>query len=204
MNRNNWERRYRTNDYVPRTNASDLLQDVVQWLPDGPVMEIAAGTGRNAIYLAKKGYSVDAIELSTSAIETGKKKAAEESVEINWIERDVNEHEFPLEYYGVIIVTYYHNPKIIPEIISALRPGGFLIYEHHVETAQNVDRGPSNEYRYKPGELPEKCRDLNQYFYEETLREYTSGDRKGQTAAVGSIVAEKPEDYPPKHPPSVR
>ncbi len=62
----------------------------------GPVLELGAGTGRIAIPLAKHGFSVTAVDLSRSMLETAKKKAAEEGLTIAWVEDDFRTYRPPI------------------------------------------------------------------------------------------------------------
>ena len=62
----------------------------------GPVLELGAGTGRIAIPPAKHGFSVTAVDLSRSMLETAKKKAAEEGLTIAWVEDDFRSYRPPI------------------------------------------------------------------------------------------------------------
>ncbi|WP_136602797.1 class I SAM-dependent methyltransferase [Salinigranum halophilum] len=201
MDRNDWEKRYESGDYTPRTYPSKLLASYTDWAPGGRAIEVAAGTGRNALYLAEQGYDVDAIELSASAVEQGTQNAAERSIDINWIRADVADHDFPAEAYTLAVVCFFHDPGLVSRLIDALEPGGVLVYEHHVRTAEDVERGPSDDHRYRPNELLGAANELTVLFYREAVRTFESGDRAGTKGAIASLVAQKPDRAVQGHPP---
>jgi SAM-dependent methyltransferase len=201
MDRNNWKKRYASGDYTPRSYPSELLKEYVEWAPDGRAIEVAAGTGRNALFLAEAGYEVDAIDISEPALVEGKRTADERDLDVNWICVDAADYEFPRETYAVAVVSFYHDPALVSNLIDTLEPGGLLFYEHHVRTGEDVERGPSDEYRYRPNELLRYALGLTVLDYSESIREFNSGDRAGTTGAIASLVAQKPEGGEQRHPP---
>ncbi len=66
-----WDKKYRDMGEDGQT-PSRLLQELIKTLPTGRALDVAAGTGRNAIFLAQHGYDVDALDSSSVAIEKGR------------------------------------------------------------------------------------------------------------------------------------
>lgn len=201
MDRNDWEERYASGDYAPRSYPSRLLTEYVDWAPDGRAVEVAAGTGRNALFLAERGYDVDAIDVAEAAIEQGRRNAEERSVDVNWIQANAGDHAFPREAYALAVVSFYHDPGLVSRLADALEPGGVLVYEHHVRTAEDVERGPGDDHRYRPNELLHAALGLTVLSYREGVREFGRGDRAGTTGAIASLVARKPAGDEQGHPP---
>ncbi|MBI5747375.1 MAG: methyltransferase domain-containing protein [Nitrospirae bacterium] len=69
MELSDWDTRYLTGDYSPAKEPSRLLAQLLTLLPKGRALDIACGEGRNAIFLAKSGYEVDAVDISSVALE---------------------------------------------------------------------------------------------------------------------------------------
>lgn len=201
MDRNDWEQRYDSGDYTPRSYPSGLLTEYVDWAPDGRAIDVATGTGRNALFLAARSYEVDAIDVSEAAISRAKQNAEERSLDVKWICTDVSEHELPEEAYALAVVSFYHDPALVSKLVDALKPGGLLVYEHHVRTSKNVERGPGDEHRYRPNELLGVASELTVLLYREGVREFETGDRAGTTGAIASLVAQKPVRSAQGHPP---
>ncbi|MCA0988694.1 class I SAM-dependent methyltransferase [Guptibacillus algicola] len=85
---------------VPDENLVSYLSDYD--IPHGRVLEIGSGPGRNAIYLAKQGFQVDAVDLSQKAIDWGNERANEEEVEVNFIHSSLFDLKVDAESYDFI------------------------------------------------------------------------------------------------------
>lgn len=199
MKTDEWEERYRGDDYDPRTYPSPALAACVDWLPDGRALDVACGVGRNAVFLAERGYEVDGVDVAQAALDRGADRAAERGVDVNWIRADV--HEFALDLdpdaYDLIAVSYFVSLDRLADLKEALAPGGALVYEHHLRSTDPVDRGPSTDrYRLRANDLLRACLDLTVVRYEEATREID-----GRTAAVATLVARNDragsQSYPP-------
>lgn len=201
MDRNDWEERYESGNYTPRRYPSPLLTEFLGWAPPGRAMEVAAGTGRNALFLAEHGYEVDALDASQVALSKARRASEERSFAVNWIRADASSYSFPEEAYDVAVVSFYHDPALVPKLVDALKSGGILFYEHHVRTSEDVDRGPSDEHRYHPNGLLRYSLGLTVLKYSEAVREFDTGERAGTTGAIASIVAQKPDGTEQSHPP---
>lgn len=202
MERERWDERYESGDYTPREAPSDRLQEYVDWAPDGRALDVATGTGRNALFLAEHGYDVDAIDVSGAALSTARERADEQGVDVNWIQADIESHAFPAGAYDLVVVCFYHSPALVPKLVSALAPGGVLVYEHHVRTESTVERGPGDEHRYRVNDLLRYCLGLTVFDYRETVRTFGTGERAGSRAAVATLVARKSHGGRQDHPPA--
>jgi len=99
----------------------------------GKALELGAGPGRNAIYLVKQGYEVDAVDLSSEAIQWGKERALEQNVSVNFIQKNifelgVEEGDYDLIYdSGCFHHIAPHRRLSFVELISnALKPNGYF------------------------------------------------------------------------------
>lgn len=199
MKTDEWEERYRNDGYDFREYPSPILESCVDWLPEGRALDLAAGAGRNALFLAENDYDVDAIDVAEAALERGAAAATDRGVDgrIEWVQADLTEYEFPEGAYDVVNCSFYLGLERLPDVKEALAPGGVLVYEHHLRTADDVDRGPSTDrYRLRSNDLLRACLDLTVLRYEESVRE-----RDGRSAAVVWLVARNStggrQSYPP-------
>ena len=76
MGREDWNKRYATEEFVWTVDANRFLMAEVENLAPGSALDLAAGEGRNAVWLAEQGWAVRAVDLSDVAIEKGKQLAA--------------------------------------------------------------------------------------------------------------------------------
>ncbi len=185
--RNKWDGRYRDGSYRGRTYPTALVE---QWLPAAAgarALDVACGSGRNALFLASAGYRVDAVDISSFALETAKKTADERGLTIQWMETDLDAFVPETSRYGVIVVARYMNRKLMPRLSAGLRPGGMLIFEHHIRTECAVNGPRGLGFRLDPNELLRQYLDLEVRFYKEAISE----DPDGRTMALAQLVAVK-------------
>lgn len=183
-----WEKRYGENADAGPGAPSELLISWFDRLPPGRALDVACGTGRNALYLAQRGYRVDAVDISERALQRARHAATARGVSVNWIQHDL---EQPLQLasdYAVIIVTYYVDLPMLGRLQGNLAPGGFLLSEQHLQSCEPVS-GPKNPaYRVAPGALAQAVSDLHIHTLEEELYQ----DGSGAPRAVARLVAQRP------------
>jgi SAM-dependent methyltransferase len=184
--KDNWNERYRSGEFDPPDAPSPLVERTIGSLPEGRALNVATGTGRNAVFLAEQGYEVDAVDIADEALATARERASERSVSVNWTRADLDGHSFPEGAYDVITMSFYRAFERLPDVKEALAPDGVLLYEHHLRSADPVDRRPSTDrYRLRSNDLLHACLDLTVLQYEEKTRT----DDDGRTAAIVSLVA---------------
>lgn len=186
-----WDERYRTGSYVPRTSPSSLLERNINWLPDGRALDIATGTGRNAMFLSEAGYDVDAVDISRVALSRAQAAASDRNLHVNWIQADIEEGSLPDSEYAVIHCSFYHRCATLSDVKACLVDGGVLLWEHYLRTTDDLERGPSNRYRYGANELLRGNLDLTIIRYTEATHVYEGGTRDGERGALVQMVARK-------------
>lgn len=182
-----WDDRFRDGTYPHDPDPSPVLDRYVETFPEGRALDIATGTGRNALFLAGAGYDVDAIDQSRVGLEIARQHARDRGLDdrLAWIQADLTEHHFPRSTYAVITISFYRAVDRFPDIKAALIPGGILFVQHHLRSSEPVDAGPSgNRYRHPANELLHTCLDLTVLFYAEVTEE--DDDR---TAATAQLLA---------------
>lgn len=182
--REKWNERYRAGAYADRTHPTQFLTDWLAQLPKGRALDIACGAGRNSLFLAEHGYTVDAIDISSVALERARANADERGVEVNWIEMDLESGALPDERYELIVMVRYRHPVLVADLISLLNDGGFLLCEEHLLTDRDVVGPKSAEFRMRPNELLGLSTGLRMIYYHEGLVE----DPDGRTAALAQLV----------------
>lgn len=112
-----------------------LLTQQLHRLPKGRALDVAAGSGRNALYLASHGFQVDALDrdeqrlVALSAL-AKQRNLPSLSVHTVDLERPTDDRpEFPKNTYDVIVVFFYLHRPLFPWLMEALKPNGVLIYE---------------------------------------------------------------------------
>ncbi len=183
--RRHWDRLFNTGAYIFGKEPAAFVKDNVSKLPMGRVLDIAMSEGRNAVFMAKKGYSVDGVDYSEVAIRKAKRLARENHVSINTINADLNTYTIKPETYDVILNIDFLLRSLVPQIKRGLKRGGVVVFENHtVDQLQNA-KGQQirRDFLLEKGELRELFKDFKILVYRET------NDGKN---AWASLIAQKP------------
>jgi SAM-dependent methyltransferase len=175
-----WDQRYRAGEQVFATPAP-LVVEFTSTLAPGSALDLACGPGRNALYLAERGWRVTALDGSQVAIELLRGKNP--SIDARVVDLEAGELELPSEAYDLVLSCYYLQRSLIPAMQSALRPGGLLIMIVHLADADQPRGTPTRAY---PGELRASFEGWRILYY----REGAPGEQ-GHRHAVAELVASR-------------
>lgn len=182
--RKKWDERYATGAYSARTYPTQLLADWIDELPRGRALDVACGAGRNSLFLAEHGYAVDAVDISSVALDRARATAAERGLNVNWMEMDLEEEQPPGDHYDLIVIVRYTHPTLVADLVGRLADGGFLLCEEHLLTDRDVVGPSSARFRVRPNELLGLSTGLRVIYYHEGLVE----DPDGRTAALAQLI----------------
>jgi tellurite methyltransferase len=180
--RQTWNARYRDRGSAPGPPADWLVANRAL-LRGTRALDLACGTGRNALFLAQLGFTVDALDISEVAIE-GLQEVSGVSARVADLERDA----LPGGGYDVIVLINYLQRDLFAAVAAALAPGGIVAAET-VTRAQVEELGRSFDRRFllEPGELRRAFPGLDVVRYHEGVVQ-----RSGRRRAVASVVARRP------------
>jgi SAM-dependent methyltransferase len=131
-----------------REPAAWLVANVDLIPKAGTVLDVACGSGRNAIYLATHGYRVRAIDRDAHAL-----ASLPSAIETAVVDLERGAVALGSRCYSAVVVFNYLHRPLMPAIVDAVAPGGVLIYETFT-TAQAARGRPSNpDFLLRPGEL---------------------------------------------------
>lgn len=204
-----WEARYRedtadsedTGDpYEAPAEPSPLLVAFAEALPDGRALDVATGTGRNAAFLAERGWTVHAVDVAREALVRGRTRTIDGPGSVEWIQADVDTYCLRPASYDVVTVTFFDARGRLGDLQAALAPGGVLCYEHYLlrpeRDGEHGGDGPGDRYRFAPNELLSACDDLTVLYYAE---------REVEGRALVRLVARNStrtrQEYPAAAPP---
>ncbi|RQX55381.1 class I SAM-dependent methyltransferase, partial [Micromonospora chalcea] len=137
MDSSTWDSRYAdTPGLVWSAEPNRFVVESVAGLTPGSALDIAAGEGRNAVWLAGQGWRVNAVDFSTVAVERGRQMAAARGVTVDWRVADVTAYRPVPNSYDLVLISYLHLPAaefagVLAAAKSALRPGGTLVVVGH-------------------------------------------------------------------------
>lgn len=194
--RDKWDDRYRSGAYESRRHPSALLAD---WIGRFGVtgispraIDIACGAGRNALFLARHGWHVDAVDISPVALERLRAAADTEDLAVTCLERDLESAAaaldgFPGQPYNLAVFMRYTDMALVEALPRAIAPGGYLIAEMHLETDEKVAGPRSPRFRVATGALQKAGATLDLLHYYEGL----VTDPDGRTVALAQLVGRR-------------
>jgi SAM-dependent methyltransferase len=141
---------------------------VRRWAPlvraGGPVLDVACGSGRHALFFAARGHPVDAVDRDAAAIAA---LAAQAGISTRCA--DIEDGPWPYagcRYAAVIVTNYLHRP-LFPALMAALAPGGVLIYETFAQGNEAWGRPANPDFLLRRGELLDIVGDARVVAYED-------------------------------------
>jgi SAM-dependent methyltransferase len=193
-----WDAHYRGRPCRALAEPNPLL---IEWLPrleigsTSPLAaDVACGSGRHAMYLARRGWRVEALDISAVALEGLAAAARAESLDVTCLQRDFEPllpatiPPFEDDRYDLAVVMRYTNLPLIGKLATAIRPGGYLLAEAYLKS-DRPGGGPHNPaYRVAPGEFQAVAA---RYFDIVHCREGMAAGRSGEPAPVVQVVARR-------------
>jgi len=154
MDLTGWDLRYRSGERASEdieAPPTKLLMETAARMKPGKALDVACGTGRNALWLAKQGWQVTAVDGAGSAIEILRRRAAENHAEIDARIADLETGEYRIEpaSWDLIAICYYLQRDLFEPAKRGLLPGGVLVCIVHTVEG---DEEPTAS-RMRPGEL---------------------------------------------------
>jgi SAM-dependent methyltransferase len=148
--------------------------------PDANVLDIACGSGRHLRWWAQRGHTVTGIDRDAAATQ-GLAALGE------LVLADLENAAWPLpgRQFGVVVVTHYLWRPLLPEVLSALAPGGLLLYETFSQRQAQIGRPRRPEFLLAPGELLQVCSALETLAFEDV-------ELSGPQRFVQRIAARRP------------
>jgi SAM-dependent methyltransferase len=195
---NVWDERYRTETYAYGTSPNEFLASVADRIPRGPVLCLAEGEGRNAVFLAARGHAVTAVDWSSVGLAKAERLAAERKVHLSTVCADLAEMEIMPESWSGIVAIFAHLPRIVraplhQRVRAGLCPGGVFIAESY--TPKQVEYGTGGPK--DPGLLPtlndlrQELAGLEWEIAREVEREIHEGELHDGWSAVVQVLARK-------------
>ena len=181
-----WNRKYRERSAAPEAVAP-IVAKYCRFAPPGRALDIAAGVGQNALYLAEQGFLVTAVDVSDVALGP----LAGRHPRLYPVCLDLERWDPPKRRYQLVINLRYLNRRLLPLIKEALAPGGVLIFETFIDPPPGRDKASHcRDYLLRENELLRAFISLEVVYYEEAVRSCAQGD--GKMASLVAIRREGP------------
>lgn len=196
---NKWDARYSEDGFAYGIMPNDFLSENVEKLPvGGKLLCLAEGEGRNAVFLAKKGFEVVAVDSSAVGLQKARELAEKEQVEITTIVADLAEFVFEDNCFDGVISIFCHLPPSVRKLVNigvtrCLKPGGIVLLEGYTpEQMEHKTGGPPDPVlMLNLNILKDEFSDLTILHGMELEREITEGRLHTGLGAVVQFIAQK-------------
>lgn len=194
-----WDQRYREEGFAYGTRPNDFLAAEAHRIPAGKVLCLAEGEGRNAVFLAKLGYDVTAVDQSPVGLEKAQGLAQQTGVTISTIVSDLDTFEMGENcWQGIVSISAHVPPAIRQRVhqyaVQALTPGGIFLLEAY--TPRQIEMGGTGGPRQPElcmslQHLREELAALNWLHAEELERDVDEGNYHKGRGAVVQLIAQR-------------
>ena len=159
-----WNQRYQKSELVWSATPNTWVQQLTQDLPAGKALDIAAGEGRNALWLAARGWHVTAVDFSVVALQRARalaeRRLGADTGQLITLEADVTTWVPETLSYDLVLVVYLHLPaqqrrSVIRAAAEAVAPDGtLLVVGHDLENLTSGHGGPRDPaLLYRPSDI---------------------------------------------------
>jgi SAM-dependent methyltransferase len=161
MDADGWNLRYASEERVFAGGPNPVVVATLSALAPGRALELAAGEGRHALWLARGGWQVTAVDFSHVGLEKGRREAEREGLTVDWVLEDAYRYRPEPASFDLVLIAHFHpepdlQDSFFSAIVGALVPGGHLLVlgRHRADIGRDGGRGPRDpRLRYTPEEL---------------------------------------------------
>lgn len=150
MNSDEWDRRYSVREFVWDTGPNRFVAEELSGLNPGRALDVACGEGRNAVWLAERGWKVTAVDFSGVALDKARELAGDRGVWVDWVRADLRDYEPARGAYDLVVVAYVHllpadRKAVLGRAAAALAPQGTaFVVGHDLDNLAHGTGGPQD------------------------------------------------------------
>ena len=170
--RQRWEARYSTQVAEAERRAREAPSEFLVAHADaihGRVLDVAAGAGRNSLFLARRGNRVEALDIAYSSLHALHHIAAAEGLPVLVVQVDLDTYPLPLARYDAALNIRYLQRSLFAPLKRAVKPGGLIVFETFLIDQQAVGHPRNPAFLLQHGELRAAFADCDILAYEEGL-----------------------------------
>lgn len=144
MKRDQWNRRYAGSELLWTAEPNRFLVAETSTLRPGCALDLACGEGRNAVWLAERGWEVTGVDFADVGLDKARGLAAARGVDATWVQADLLEYDPPREAFDLVAILYLQLPagertRVLRAAAAAVAPGGTLLVVAHDRS--NLEHG---------------------------------------------------------------
>lgn len=193
MDSADWDARYGGQELVWSAEPNRFLVQEVSGLPAGRALDVACGEGRNAIWLAERGWRSTGVDFSAMGLAKAERLAGERGVDVEWIEADLAQWAPPEGAFDLVVIFYLQLPselrhRVYRRMATAVAPGGtMLVVGHDIRNLTEGYGGPQDSsVLFSPQDVVEDLVPLRIVSAEQVHR--TVDTAEGRRTAIDALV----------------
>ena len=152
-----WDQRYAGTELVWTAQPNRFVVEELQALPPGRALDLGAGEGRNAVWLADRGWRVTAVDFSAAGLDKGRRLAGARGLAIDWVHADLRDYQPEEGSFQLVLIAYLQLREaeldgVLRRAAAALAPAGVLLVVGHDVTnlTEGVGGPPDPAVLYTP------------------------------------------------------
>ncbi len=193
--KNFWDERFSSEEYIYGKEPNKFFKEEIDKLAPGKALFLGEGEGRNAVYAAKLGWNVDAIDSSVAGKEKALKLAAGNNVKINYSVLNLSDWEPQTNTYDLVVIIFLHlmpelRREVHSKVIQTLKPGGKLIFQVFDKDQLKYKTGgpPNVDLLYSLEDVYTDFQDLAIEKFSKEIIYINEGDHhKGKAAVINYV-----------------
>jgi SAM-dependent methyltransferase len=147
-----WDGMYADSEQVWSGEPNGALVAEVATLPPGRALDVGCGEGADAVWLARRGWAVTALDVARSALDRGRRAARQAGVEVRWLHAGLLDAPLSGETFDLVSALYpalrtTPDGAAVRALLALVAPGGTLLVVHH-----DVDPEHAGEHGFDPAD----------------------------------------------------
>ena len=193
-----WNRRFADSGFLFGSEPNAWLREhAAVWSPGDRVLCVADGEGRNSVWLAAQGLSIDAFDIAEVGVAKARRFATERGVAVSFAVADCDSYQWPEAAYGGVaaIFVQFADPamrgRLFAHIVRSLKPGGTLVLQGYTPKQLDYRTGgpPLASHLYTESLLREAFADLDLVALREYEADLAEGSGHcGHSALIGLVA----------------
>lgn len=188
MDARDWDERYGEKPLLWSKGPNRFVAEELGDLTPGSALDVACGEGRNAVWMAEKGWEVTGVDFSPVALERAREMADDREVEVDWVEADILDWD-PGRRFDLVLVAYVHLPlqersALMQKAVSWVAPGGYMFLVGHDVSTVGVSGPPNRDLLWDPERAEEAAGTLRVIKSERRSRETDTGEMAEDTVLL--------------------
>ncbi len=178
-----WEDRHRVKSIA--VEAEPSVVEMLPLLPRGLALDVAAGTGRNSLYLARAGIGVVAADFSEPALSRLAVETRREGLPVRPVLADLEEtFPFRARSFDIVVNVTYLDRALVPSLKDALRVGGVLLFDTFLIDQAETGHPKDPAFMLRHYELRELLTGMELLRYREGIVAYANGTSAWRAVAL--------------------